>query len=432
MSRTRWLILLAVGALLPAATVCGCQRHQRDITIRYMAWGNPDQLATEKTLIREFEKRNPGVRVKLTMVPHSAYHHKLIMMLASHTGPDVGRVDQYYFPSLVRDGYFECLDPFIRRDRLDLDDFFPQALEECRYQGKVYAFNVLFGGRVVYYNKTMFERAGVPDPYQQWQDGKWTMDAYLQAARRLTKKRGDTYVQFGTLLPWIWDLIWAFGGDILDEDMERCAIETPGGRAALQFMHDLRFKWHVAPSPAEASMAAFTFESGRLGMVFGWAGESPRYRTTIKDFDWDIAPPPAGPGGRVTPVKGNQLFMYSESKHKPEAWRFIKFMTSQQAEMLLCGRLRRAIPTRHSVAQDPHYLAPVDDKGRRVPPYQIHVFTDVLNYGHRMPIDWKWYYWRPAMDAEIELLSIGELPADRAAHRICQVIDRGIRQAKEW
>jgi ABC-type glycerol-3-phosphate transport system substrate-binding protein len=179
-------------------------------------------------------------------------------------------------------------------------------------------------------------------------------------------------------------------------------------------------------------MAAFTFESGRLGMIFGWAGESPRYRTNIRNFDWDIAPPPAGPAGRVTPVKGNQLFMYSESKHKLEAWRFIKFMTSPQAEMLLCGRLRRAIPTHRSVARDPEYLAPVDESGRRTPPYHVHVFTDVLDYGHQMPIDWKWYYWRPAMDSEIERLSIGELPAHRAAHRICQVIDRGIRQAKEW
>jgi multiple sugar transport system substrate-binding protein len=402
------------------------------VTIRYMAWGNPDQLATEKTLIREFERRNPGVRVKLTMVPHSAYHQKLIIMLASHTGPDVGRVDQYYFPALVRDGYFECLDPFVASDGMALDDFFPQALEECRYRGKLYAFNVLFGGRVIYYNKTMFERAGVPDPYQQATAGTWTMEAYLDAARRLTKRKGDVYVQFGTLLPWIWDVIWAFGGDILDADMERCAIDTPGGRAALQFLSDLRFKWHVAPSPAEASMAAFTFESGRLGMIFGWAGESPRYRTNIRNFDWDIAPPPAGPAGRVTPVKGNQLFMYSESKHKLEAWRFIKFMTSPQAEMLLCGRLRRAIPTHRSVARDPEYLAPVDESGRRTPPYHVHVFTDVLDYGHQMPIDWKWYYWRPAMDSEIERLSIGELPAHRAAHRICQVIDRGIRQAKEW
>ena len=60
------------------------------------------------------------------------------------------------------------------------------------------------------------------------------------------------------------------------------------------------------------------------------------------------------------------------------------------------------------------------------------MFTDVLDYGHEMPIDWKWYYWRPAMDAEIERLSIGELPLDQAPRRICQVIDRGIRQAEEW
>jgi multiple sugar transport system substrate-binding protein len=432
MSRAQWMAFGAAAAVLAAGFLCGCRPHEEVVTIRYMAWGNPDQLATERKLIASFERRNPDVRVKLTMVPHSAYHHKLIIMLASHTGPDVARVDQYYFPSLVRDGHFECLDPFIRRDRMRLDDFFPQALDECRYQGRLYAFNVLFGGRVIYYNKTMFQRAGLPDPYQQAIAGAWTTEAYRRAACALTTKKGDAYVQFGTELPWIWDLIWTFGGDVLDPQMERCEIDGPGGRAALQFMHDLRFRWHVAPSPAEASMAAFTFESGRLGMIFGWAGESPRYRANIKGFEWDIAPPPTGPGGRVTPVKGNQLVMYSESKHKDKAWRLIKFMTSPEAEMLLCGRLRRAIPTRRSVARDAEYLEPVDDQGRRAPPYHVHVFTDVLDYAHRMPIDWKWYDWRPAMDAQIELLSIGELPVEDAPGRICRVIDRGIRQAHEW
>jgi ABC-type glycerol-3-phosphate transport system substrate-binding protein len=68
-------------------------------TIRYMAWGNPEQLDAEMQLVKEFERRRPDIHVRLTLVPGSAYYQKLQIMLASGTAPDVyGQLGRLHEP----------------------------------------------------------------------------------------------------------------------------------------------------------------------------------------------------------------------------------------------------------------------------------------------------------------------------------------------
>lgn len=414
--------------LLALVFVNGCSRQEDEITtIRYMAWGNPEQLAVEQQLIDEFEKTHPNIRVKLFMVPSSSYHQKLQIMLASRTAPDVMRVDHYYFPAMVRKGYFRCLEPFIERDKaFDLSDFFPQALEEGMYRGKLYGMNVLFGPIIIYYNKTMFDRAGIPDPYELDRRGEWTYSKFLEVCIKLTKKDSSgRYVQFGTIMPPDWSTVWAFGGEFVSPDFRRCTLDTPEAIRGLQFLKDLRWKYHVTPTPAEAAMSAFTFESGRVAMILTWSGQSPIYRKNITDFEWDIAPMPVGPAGRFTPLKGNQLVIYSESKHPEEAWEFVKFMVSPETEMLVYGKLRRAIPTRKSVARDPEYLK------ADLPPRHVHVFIDAMKYGRRIPINERYNQWLPELRAGEELLLTNELDAREAVRWMVPRINRALSEA-EW
>jgi multiple sugar transport system substrate-binding protein len=113
-----------------AASLPGCLREPDDgrIHLRYMAWGSPEQHATEQEVIDRFNERNPDIRVRLFKVPNNAYRHKMILMLASRTAPDVIRVDQYDFPQLVRRDYFKDLTDFAAGDpSFDLSDFLPRS-----------------------------------------------------------------------------------------------------------------------------------------------------------------------------------------------------------------------------------------------------------------------------------------------------------------
>jgi multiple sugar transport system substrate-binding protein len=374
-----------------------------------MAWGNPEQLQVERQIAAEFEKLHPELRVHLFMVPGSAYADKLQLMLASRTAPDVMRVDHYNFPALVRKNYFRSLQPFVAAEPpAFLSDFTPLALEEGQWQGELYGMNVLFGAVMLYYNQDMFRAAGLPDPYELDRSERWNWDAFREAAKRLTQRDpSGRALSFGTSttnFPMFSSVIWNHGGDFFDVGAARMAMDRDAGaQSGLRAFADLRWKDRCSPTPADSALSAFSFESGKLGMHWGWAGESPRFRKNIKSFRWDIVPTPAGPMGNHTVVKGNQLCIFRESRHPEAAWEFVKFMTGPVAERMLCGKLRRAVPTRLSVQRDPEYLR------AEAPPYHTDVFLTSVKRGRTLPIDWRYQEWSQVFNSELEgLLNVNE------------------------
>jgi multiple sugar transport system substrate-binding protein len=407
MKRLSWLMLplLPVIGLLMVGSG-GCTRTSASdgrVTIRYMAWGNPEQIAVERQIVAEFEKRNPDIRVHLFMVPGSSYSDKLQLMLASRTAPDVMRADHYYFPALARKEYFLPLEPLIAQEEPGfLGDFMPLTLEEGRWNGKLYGLNVLFGAIMIYYNKELFAKAGLPDPYTLYKQGRWDWETFLQAARTLTKRENGRAVQFGTNMipfPQFASVIWNLGGEIMDPGLTRMTMaEDPEAVKGMQEYADLRWKHHCSPTPAESALSAFTFESGKLAMHWGWAGESPRFRKNVKSFQWDIVPTPATATGDATVVKGNQLTIYRETEHPEEAWKFVKFMTGPEAELLVCGKLRRAVPTRLSVQRNPRYLE------AEQPPFHTDVFLASVRRGRTLPIDARYQEWVQQCNSALETL----------------------------
>lgn len=413
-----WIIVLSL------AFGAGC-RHRADgpVEIRYMAWGNPEALELEQHYVDLFNSQNPDVRVKLFRVPGSAYLNKAIVMLASRTAPDVIRIDHYNFPSLVRKNYFRDMTPLAEADKgFKRGDFFMQPFEEGLYRGRIYGMNALFGGIIIYYNKTAIRECGLEDPYELSKKGKWTWEQFRRHAIALTKKGSDgRYRRFGCSIPSFpmnAGVIWGFGGEILSTDGKRCLLNGPGAVAAYQFLADLRWIDHCTPTPAQAANAAFTFEGGKIAMEFNWMGQSPRYRKVIKDFEWDICPIPSGVGGSITCTKGNQLVIAANSRHPKAAWRFIRFLTSHEIEMDLLGRRRRSFPTRKSVAYSDEFL------NAKQPPFNTRVFVDAIVTGRPLPITERWSEWTAAFYPEQDNLFSGrERNAKRALDRAAQKVN---------
>jgi multiple sugar transport system substrate-binding protein len=382
-----------------------------------MAWGNPEQLNLERRLCDIFNGQNPDVHISLIQVPGSAYLNKLTVMLATDTAPDVVRCDHYNFPSLVEKGYFTDLAPYAKADPdFHTSDFWPQTVEEETYQGDLYGLNVLFGGVLVYYNQTMAKQAGIEDPYTAWKRGAWTWDMFRADAKAMTRyDAGQEPVQFGFLLTtsisYLAPVCWAFGGDVLSPDHKRCTFDSPGSVAGLQFLTDMRWIDHSCPTPSEGSNSAFTFESGKVGMALDTMGDAPHYRAVVSAFQWDVVPFPRGPASGSGFDKGNQIVIPSCSKHKAEAWRFIKFITSPATEKLLYVDLRRCFPTRIAIAESPEYLHP------STPPFHMDAFLDAVKNGRPLPIDDRWEEWGRAASSELDDLWSGQ---DRDAARVAR------------
>ena len=404
------------------------------IVLQYMAWGNPQQLEVERDIIRKFNDKcraeGKPYRVKLFMPPGTGYAQKLRVMLASGTAPDVMRVDHYDFPSLAPKGYFYDLTPLAQRDEkagtFRHADFHPAAMKENYHDGRLYGLNVMFGPPVCYYNKDLFAKAGLPDPYDLWKRGQWTWEAFVHAAKVLTERDSqDRVIRYGFLLPgaqggappnWSWFIfVWGQGGNLLSEPEpgkpRRSLLDSPEVIRAFQEMRDLRYKHRVAPTPADGALSAFTFESGKIAMEFQFSGSAPRYRS-IKDFEWDIVPTPARVAvvdgkQQVIPyalVKGNQLCVSARSKHPEAAWEFVKYATSYETEKILYGEThRRNIPTRKKL------LSSYEDYIKaELPPFHIDIYDQLLDNAMELPIDYSWPAWTSEAARYIEKLFVDE------------------------
>jgi len=403
--KTGWALFPGWAVLAMLTAGCASRVADSRTEIRYLAWGNPEQIAAEQSFCDLFNSRNRDIHVKLTLVPSSAYRQKMILMLASRTAPDVIRVDHYDFPSLVGKGVFFDMTDLARNDHgFHATDFFPSTIREGTYKGRLYGLNVMFGGEIMYYNKTLFRQAGLEDPFELSKRGLWTYDVFRRDAIALTRSEDGRPVQFGVQIPGfpaLTPFVWGFGGDLLSADEKRCVMDSPQAVRAMQFLANLRWKDHCSPSPAENANSAFQFESGRIGMVFDWSGMSVRYRKAIRNFEWDICPIPVGPAGGVSMIKGNQLVIYRESAHPAAAWRFVRFMTSPLVEMKLYGEMRRNFPTRKAVAYSRQYL------DGTLEPHNTRAFVSAVETARELPINSRWSEWTNALNAQTDDLFSG-------------------------
>ncbi|RYG37593.1 sugar ABC transporter substrate-binding protein [bacterium] len=427
----RGVPILGVGLSAAVLIGLGCSRGtacpEGKVCLRYMAWGNPQQLQVERDFVALFNRENPDLYVRLVTVPGSSYGQKMTTMLVSRTAPDVMRVDHYVFPAMQKKGFFADMTGLAADDpSFRASDFYPTALEEGTVDGRLYGMNVLYGGILIYYNKTMFRLAGLEDPYELWRKGEWTWERFRASAKALSTQENGRPKTFGTTAPSFptnVPLLRAFGGELLSEDLSRSVVASEGTIRAYQFLADLVWKDHVAPTPSQGANSAFAFESGKLGMTFDWMGMTPRFRSAIRDFEWDVCPVPSGPKGGATIVKGNQLVIAAASRNPNAAWRFVRFLTGPEVERKLYAEIRRSFPTRRAVAESKDFL------DTEQAPFNTRAFVDSIETARPLPISDRWAQWTQILNSNTDDLMAGrERDAGVVLRRAQVEIDKALSE----
>ncbi|MBL8983995.1 MAG: sugar ABC transporter substrate-binding protein [Gemmatimonadetes bacterium] len=243
--------------------------------LRITSWQTPAENALDLPAIRAFEAAHPGVRVENEPVANQAeYREKVITSIASGAPPDVFLMDNIDVPAFVSASVLLDLRPFASRVGVRLEDYYPNVLEIFARGEAVYAFPKGFSPVVYYYNRALFDQAGLPYP----QDG-WTWDEFTATARALTRDLdGDGATdQWGTALMrpfYAWQaVVWSGGGDILSADGQRAsgALDSPATISSLEFLTSLVLTHGVAPRPnafrAVTGNESRLFYSGRLGLL---------------------------------------------------------------------------------------------------------------------------------------------------------------------
>jgi multiple sugar transport system substrate-binding protein len=375
-------------------------------------WGAYEEWYMWQRIVAAYEDQT-GERVRMEYWP-ARYEDKVKIRLASGTPPDVMLFQDEPFPPFCQFGKFEDLTAYLRTPgyELDLDrDYWPTSVVSFKYRGRPYGLPVWGGNNLIYINKALFNRLGVPYPGDDW-----TIDDFLATCQRLTgDDDGDGRIDhYGFSSPyWLYMLPFAYacGARLLDSDgrhfpdpdRPQWAFTGPEALAFLRLCQDLRWKYHVSPRAGEAGQTdeQVLFLTGRTGMFTSGPWAMPFLNRT--DLDWDVVHVPRGPGGRGTRVTWDSLIMARDSPRKQAAWRFMHFCVSRRAQEIV-ARAQRSVPALMA-AQDIFVAAN--------PRVHVGRFIEAMQYANLQPITDRWEKMAVEFGAEFDrLIDNSQTPED--------------------
>ncbi len=150
---------------------------------------------------------------------------------------------------------------------------------------------------------------------------------------------------------WQWyPFLWQAGGREIDLEQTRVLFNSEAGVRALAFWKELYEELNLNTFSTDYDLA---FASQQLAMALDGPWNLPRYRT-LKNFEWGVAPLPAGPAGRVTIVGGEYLAIFKQSAHPDAAWTFVKWILRPDVQMMWSMK-SGYLPVRRSVLETEEY-----------------------------------------------------------------------------
>ena len=349
------------GALLLAQAVGAQPAPDTTATLTIFQWINPQIIESTDRAIERFKERYPNVTVETQFVPQPSwgeYNSAMLNQIASGGTPDIFASAIEGFSEIASKGILRDLTDVIANDpdaQAVLGDIDANLLEgmKTRPSGELNFFPTEWNNIVMFYNKDMFDAAGLAYPADDW---NW--DDFRATAQALTIKDDNGNVsQYGYFVPGfnfgLQPWFMTNGASVLDADWREPTIDTPQFSESLQFLHDLIHVDGSAPA-FEAGVGDDKFVAGQVAMFS--AGHWP-----IPEI---IASGLTNVGVQVMPANEVSTTVFgigglaiTQASENPElAWEFIKEMTGPEYQQELANSLR-SIPSARSVATTPEYLS---------------------------------------------------------------------------
>ncbi|MHB0878392.1 MAG: extracellular solute-binding protein, partial [Anaerolineae bacterium] len=272
-----------------------------------------------------------NVKIEPVIAPEGlTADQKLETMVAGGTPPDV--VYSGASVSMAARGAYLDIFPLLEKDGKSLDDQHPNARAVYAIKGGSFLWGLPnhLSTHFLVVNKTLLAEAGVESPSADWANPDWTWDAYVDAGLKVTKRDGDKVSTWGT---------FALGGNLFYDgpymygskwyEGTTCLIDDPKAYGCFQFDHDTIYKHQIAPTAAQSQAFEGGFMTGKVGMQLDGPWSIVTY-TTIKDFEWTLAPVPYASEMQVSDLRVNSAFCNScaiASKNAvDESWEFMKWL----------------------------------------------------------------------------------------------------------
>ena len=334
---------IAATAAIAGISLAGCSgttTADPDAPVTLTFWGSygnggnsAQQEVLESTLIPAFEAEHPGITVEYVDVPYDDLLQKLTTSAAGDELPDLVRADLGWVPRFAKLGVLvplsEVMDDF---DAL-AERTYPGVLATNLWDGAYYGLPLDTNTRVLISNPDVLATAGVDGPPA-------TFEEFVALGEAL-EGTGTTLYSDGGLGAWnIMPWIWSGGGDITDEELTTASgvLDSEENVETVQMLVDLYQAGQIGNGIIGNEGATSTSEglpAGVYGTILDGPWMTGIWTDQFPEFAPIYSPVPAGPGGSVSVVGGEDIVLTAASEHQDAALEFIRFTQSDEFQLAL-------------------------------------------------------------------------------------------------
>ena len=308
-------------ALAVALSLTGAAFAEEPVTITYATFSaSGAQEETRKKMVEVLEEKNPDIKGDVLLTGYDDYFTKLATTVGGGNAPDVFEMNMENFLAYMLRG--ACAD---LTGLVDPASYSEGTLSAVSSDGKLYAVPMSFSTCVLFYNKALFDQAGIDYPDDTW---TWTE---AQAAAEKIRALGDDIWGYYQPISYneFYKSVKGNGGSLLNEDYTAFTVNTPENVAVLEAMlARVRGEDRVMPNAEDMAGRGDwdLFSEGKLGMLVSgiWGFQT---FTDQCDFDWDITVEP-GFKDKSTFFFANVNCVSTESDKQEAAARFVDAMGS--------------------------------------------------------------------------------------------------------
>ena len=371
MSRCRfvshYLTLFALIFLLVACAPIQSSPAGADapVQLRLAVSLTPQELASFQAAVDVLDAAHDEWEIVLEVIPQQSVAEKINTQLAANDLPDVVRSQGLLVQQWLRQGAFLDLTPLIAESKLDLTDFYAGPLAQFQWQEQTWGLPDTAAPDLLFYNKALFDAAGVGYPTDAW-----TFEDMRQAAIQLTlddqgRNAADPAFDPTKIVQWGWNggltffwqrhLVRGWGGDFCaNADCTLMNFTAPATLEAVNWWVKLVTVDHATLydpyGGSQTGIPGDPFLAGKAAMGYNGFFAVGQLNSSGA-IDYDIAQPLLGADGkRYTPLSTNGYMIAANSEHPQEAWALVQALVEPTFLADTWGKPGHAVPARRSVA----------------------------------------------------------------------------------
>ena len=323
---------MALAAITLLAACGGGSNNSGQVTLSYASW-DTEQAPGLRAMLDEFENQNPDIKVEMETTPWDQYWVKLEAATTGGNMPDVVTMHSSESYKYMSQDVLMGLNEVIEENNIDMSEFTEGLADFYTLEDELYAIPKDASVVGLWYNKEIFDNAGVEYP-----DDTWTWETLREAAIELTDESAGIYgfaSHIGTETGY-WPFIYQNGGEVFADDNTRSGLNTPEAQEALAFYRDIALVDHSSPTIQELQDPdkLSRFESGRLAMMVEGNWFAPGFLKN--DYMVENASAAVLPKGKINATITNGLgwAASSNTKHPDEVKKLMTFLASEEANQI--------------------------------------------------------------------------------------------------